>query len=155
MSIQSQNDIMLALAGLYPDGYDGFPPGADTPQSYADYEAMNLHTGATRHTEAELEAGLALYESRRTAADQIQGAREQLRAYWESQPDYIVGPLASLWEAGQKHLDDGKPGRAYELIKHAPMPTTYTETEAGTAAEVRTFLLAQIATLRTAMEGED
>lgn len=155
MSLETQNDIMLALAGLYPDGYDGFPSGADTPQHYDDYAAMTLNPGATRHTAQELEAGIALYESRRTAAAQIRAARQQLRAYWESQPDYIVGPHASLWEAGQKHLDDGKPGRAYELIKHAPMPTTYTEAEAGTAGEVRTFLLEQIATLRAAMESGD
>lgn len=147
MSLDTQNDILLALAGLYPDGYGGFPPGADTPQTYGEYAAMALTEGWTRHTAEELVEGRALYEARKAAASALRASRTSLNVYWESRPDYITGPLGALYAAAQKHLDDGKAARAYELVKHAPMPTTYNETQAAAAEEVRAVLLAALAPL--------
>jgi hypothetical protein len=147
MSLDTQNDIMLALAGLYPDGYDGFPSGFDTPQNYAEYAAMDLTEGATRHTEAELEEGRRLYETRRAAAAAAREIRASLNHYWESQPDFITGPMGSLFLAVQKHLDDKQPGRAYELVRLS-QPPAYNEDEMAVFDSVRSFLLAEFAKLK-------
>ncbi len=107
-------------------------------------ESISIVEGGAIPSAETLAAALQRAEAKTVLLNELNAIRAQIRTDWEAQPDFITGPMGALFESGQKHLDEGKPGRAYELIKHAQIPPTYSTQEAATAEAVRASILAEI-----------
>lgn len=64
--LESKNQLMQALAHLYPEGFHGLDPRLPTPSNYQGYVAALL-PGFAPHSEDELLAALAAHEAARAA----------------------------------------------------------------------------------------
>ena len=125
MGIETRQDLFFAIAGLWPEGFDGIDPAQPSPSNYDELTARLL-PGFEIPPEAEFEAALADYIESRNSKKAREGNRADLAKQWSELPDYIRGPFASHFREAAALLDSGTPeddAAAIALIAYADAPS--------------------------------
>jgi hypothetical protein len=139
--ITSQQDVMDALAHLYPAGFTAFDPGKPTPASYAEYLDW---CEAEPHTEAELIAAAETTRERRAILHSRREARAAIRAMWATVPDWMAAPFQEKFEAANALLDQGRDGAAVALVQYAEAPAAFEPLQLTTFENLKTTLITQL-----------
>lgn len=142
--ITSQQDVMDALAHLYPDGFEAFDPAMPTPTSYAEYVAW---CQAEPHSEAEMIAAAEATRAARAMRQARREARAEIRAMWAQVPDWVAGPFQEKFEAANALLDQGRDGAAVALVQYAEPPAAFPPLQLTTFDNLKAALLTQLQAL--------
>ena len=147
MSKPNNNDFILALSILHPDGYNWPDIGKNCPGD--NYDEFSDAYGPNPPTEAEVIAARDEALSMIAARDTIRGTRSGLADYWRSEavPPYVRGPYQDKFEAASKLLDEGDAESAMALIEFAEPHAGYTTEQAEVFATVKAALVASLSDL--------
>ena len=137
----NNNDFILALGILHPDGYEWPDPGLPCPgDTYAEFaEAYGPGCPTEAEVIAARDAALATKEVRQS----LNAARAGIADYWRSTavPPYVRGPYQDKFEAATKLLDAGDVESAAALIEFAEPLASYTTEQAETFEVVKAAML--------------
>lgn len=148
--IDNQQLVFDALQHYFPEGFDGFIPGSDSPQNYAQYlEWCQVEP----LSEAEMIAGATATRARRERTAAVREARQQIRAQWESLPAWLRGPYTDRFSSAERLLDARDYDAAIALIEYTAAATGYDAEQAQTFAMVRAELVAGLDGLRALATG--
>lgn len=145
-------EIFDALQHYFPEGFSGFEPGADSPESYEEYLSW-ITEGESALSEEEIIAGAEATRFARARRGQMRAQRDVLRAKWATLPAWIRGPYTDRFSAAERLLDARDYDAAVELIRYTAPAPDYDPEKVAVFLRVRAELVTALDALRSLAEG--